>query len=289
MPKHTLVVVACSATVLVAASAADAQWSTLQIRKTFDGGKGEQQPAAVAYVNPPEGDHYLQVDVGVRLYEWLVENDKATLFFSPVAEYHRADAEPMRHQAAVDKASVGVAADTYFTQTPIGTPRVHATLALKRNLLKDQKEGALSFLGSVDWPPRPVEGNAVSARFRFVPFAGFEYFNNVAVTSSGAEVLPAFSDWTWTLRFYFEALLMRRDTLPGDARVSVQADGYFRRALDTARTDRNLPSVSVSATFWILDRRRLGIGYSFEVGQTPLSGFVSQSRSAVSLTFRVGG
>ena len=118
MSRRMLVVV-CFVTALLAASAADAQWSTLQISKTFDGGKGEQQPAAVAYVNPPEGDHYWQVDVGVRLYEWLVENDTATLFFSPVAEYHRADAESTRRQTAVNKASVGFAVDSYFTQTPI--------------------------------------------------------------------------------------------------------------------------------------------------------------------------
>ena len=248
MRRRALVVVVCSATVLVAASAADAQWSTLQIRKTFDGGKGEQQPAAIAYVKPPEGDHYLQVDVGVRLYEWLVENDTATLFFSPVAEYHRADAEQARRQAAIHKASLGFAVDSYFTRTSIGTPRVHATAAFKRNLQQDQNEGVLSFLGSLDWPPVPVTGNAVSARFRVVPFAGVEYFGNLAATLSGAEILPAFSDWTWTFRFYVEALLMPADTLPGHAKVSLEADVYFRRALDTRRLDRDLPSVSVSAT-----------------------------------------
>ena len=289
MPSRAFLVVACSAPVLVAASTADAQWSTLQIRKTFDGGKGEQQPAAVAYVNPPEGDHYWQADVGVRLYEWLVENDKAVVFFSPVVEYHRADAEPTRRQAAVDKASFGFAVDSYFTETPIGTPRLHATAAFKRNLQQDKNEGALSFLGSLDWPPAALECNPVWARLRFVPFAGFEYFESVAVTSSGAEVLPAFSDWTWTLRFYFEALLMPAHTLPGDARVSLEADVYYRRAFDAGRADRNLSSVSVSATYWILTRRRLGIGYSFEVGQAPLSGFLSQRRAAISLTSRFGG
>ncbi len=289
MPRRTLVVVVCSATVLIAASAADAQWSTLQIRKTFDGGKGEQQPAAVAYVNPPEGDHYWQVDVGVRLYEWFVENDTATLFFSPVAEYHRADAEPTSRQAAVDKASLGFAVDSYFTRTPIGTPRVHATAAFKRNLRQDQNERVLSFLGSLDWPPVAATGNAAWARFRFVPFAGVEQFENLAATSSGAEILPAFSDWTWTFRFYVEALLMPAVALPSQARVSLEADVYFRRTLDTGRLDRDLPSVSVSATYWILSGRRLGIGYSFECGQAPLSNFVGQRRSAISLTSRLGG
>ena len=230
--------------------------------------------------------------MGVRLHEWLVENDKATLFFSPVVEYHRADAEPTRRQAAVNKASVGFVVDSYFAQTPIGTPRVHATAALKRNLQKDQKdqkEGVLSFLGSLDWRPRHAKGNAVWARFRFVPFAGFEYFENVAAKSSGAEVLPAFSDRTWTLRFYVETLLMSADTLPGDARVSLEADFYLRYAWDEGRADRNLRSLSVSATYWILTRRRLGVGYSFEFGQAPLSGFVSQRRAAISLTSRVGG
>ena len=108
--------------VVMASVAADAQWSTLQIRKTFDGGKGEQQPATVAYVNPPEGDHYWQVDVGARLHEWVFENDTATVFVGPVVEYHRADAEPTRRQAAVDKASFGGAVDSYFTRTPNVTP-----------------------------------------------------------------------------------------------------------------------------------------------------------------------
>ena len=286
MPSRTRVVVVCSATVLVAASVADAQWSTLQIRKTFDGGKGEQQPASVAYVNPPEGDHYWQVDVGVRLYEWFIENDAATIFLSPVAEYHRADADPT---TAIDKGSLGFAADSYFSRTPIGTPRVHATAAFKRNLQQDQNEGALSFLGSLDLPPRPAKGRAVSARFRFVPFAGVEYFKNLAATSSRAEIQPAFSDWTWTLRFYVEALLMSAHAVPGQATVSLEADIYYRRAFDTGRLDRGLPSASVSATYWILSGRRLGIGYSFEFGQAPLSSFVYQRRAAISLTSRIGG
>ena len=122
-----------------------------------------------------------------------------------------------------------------------------------------------------------------------MPFAGFEYFDNLAVTSPGAELLPAFSHWTSTLRLYGEVLLMPAGTLAGHAPVSLEADVYFRRTLNTGRLDRALPSVSVSATYWIFSRRRLGIGYSFEYGQASLSNFVSQRRAAISLTARLGG
>ena len=83
---------------------------------------------------------------------------------------------------------------------------------------------------------------------------------------------------------------MGANTLPGQARVvSFEGDFYYRHAFDRERMDCGMPSVSVSATYWILGMRRLGIGYSFEVGRAPLSGFVYQRRAAISLTSRVGG
>jgi hypothetical protein len=281
--------------VLIASTANAQWWSDIQVRKTFDGGRGEQEAATVAYVNPAQNEHYWLIDVAARINELVIPSAVAEIFVAPVVEYHSANGEPLRRQTATNKLTSSINAEMYFdpvangSLTPILVLSGSATRDYLNNLWTSQYSSLLRIYSTKRYgPDGPISGTEIA---RYVPFFGLEYFRNLPITAGGSALAPAFSGLTSTFRLFIETFPLNGIAKGDGTRLELIGDIFFRRRVTGLRANGdNFWLVSAGATYYVLrlQNHQVGLSYALEYGQGPKTNFVKERRAAIGLRIRLG-
>jgi hypothetical protein len=290
-----------------AQSARDWAWwvEQFELRKAFDGGRNEQEPATVAHVNPGDGPDFWLVDLAVKHRGLAIAPAPSStgaaplvteFFLAPSFEWHRNTAEPLLQSATVNKISASLIGEIYFRDLFPNRASIGATRAIllspglflkgtaTRNALRDMTEASVSLFGSpyseVDWVPGALSRIAGRPFLRYVPYVGVEYFNNLAISANNVVLADAFSGWFTTARLYVEAF-PTLNPLAGQNRLVLTGELIYRVATDTSILDSALTMTTVSLTFYFDEAQTVGLGYSYESGENPRTNLVLHRRSFV--------
>ena len=280
----------CLSTVPAHAQTWSQVWARTEVKKRFNGGRDEQEAAQVALVAPDGwSSRYFLVDTAVRLNAPPIQRRNIFLFLGPMVEYHHIDAEALRKQKAVHQISPGFTVDTFYTPDFIVRPYVSFKAAATRNLVDDTTERSISVFATTRTLKNFAPGQASTIRgkrvLRYVPSVGYEYYDNLAITSGSAILAEPFTGSFTSVRLFVQAYPFNHRT-NDDIRFAIEADGYVRsRRSGAAVVPKTMTSFSASATWYFLSKQRLGLGFSGDFGRMPSTNFVTQRR--VVLAFRV--
>jgi hypothetical protein len=288
-------------------------WKTfpeyLQVRKAFDGGKSENEAAAVGFIAPGQDSKtYWLVDAAIRTtpFNWQL-NEAGTFetFFFPSAEWHHMSAEPLLEQKQTNKAGGGLNGELWFPRYSALAVR-HAVIgkaSVTRNFIKDTTEKSATLAletcmeGVETHEDRGWEGGFRpcaeltyhgARRFHYYPYVGFERYAKLAISSSDDVVAPAFDGSMFLVRVQGDAFPFNRQVIPGDiAGVVLNFEYAYRRALSDADelASENLNALKLSATYFFVEGQVAGVGLSMDFGASPSVNFVNQRR--IVLAFRV--
>lgn len=272
----------------------------LDVRKSFDGGKNEQEPATIAFVNPSNGPDFWLVDLAVKHKGLDIAPPTRPVgveefFLSPSVEWHKTSAEPVSQVAATNKVSGNLTSEIYFrdlfssrskgTTPPIVlAPWAFLKGTATRNQIRDTNEGSGSFLGSmfseIDWMPGALSRLGERPFARYVPYFGVEYFNNLAIVPNGATVADAYTGWFTTTRLYIE-LFPTLNPLVNHNRLVFTGEYVTRSPIGSATLLDRSSLTSASLTFYFDEAQSVGLSYSYEFGENPKANFVTQRRSLI--------
>jgi len=303
-----LLFVALGAGVVEAAAQENAwPWSTcfkaFEVRKAFDGGKDEAQPAVLSIVNIHDENTdvngaYL-VDAGIRNKRCSIRQmETGELSVGASAEWHLGQANALREEKKRNRLKGSLAA--YYSRTVAeredadGNETFSARLWIvlkgdrSHDYVDDTTAGSVSLMMSPSiitkslrsfWPGESLTVGDVT--LAYYPSTGPEYLRKLKIGT----VAPAFEGVDWLLRI--EGLASFGVSGPGqiDGRFQLAADTAWRwrvSGLDTI-ADGRLTWSSVTATLWMDDGRRVGVGYALDAGRSPVTNFIAQRRSSVGL------
>ena len=284
-------------------------WEVLQIRKSFDGASGEQDAGSLGLVSPGKKSQvYWFLDGGIRTRpcELYIGTKTDTshpplLIWYPSAEWHHMSAEPLQEQEATNKGGGALNAELWFGDPATANPRAYvlAKGAIKRNVLRDTTEKSVSLLLSVaQFAPAEVQRGfrpgspIVYNNFRramYFPYVGFEYFRELAITGGeDAVIAPAFDGGLALARLAFEFYPFHHQVLPGNIKFVVGGEYHYRRLLKDvpALGTRDLHFISLAATYFLDSDQNIGLGLTFDKGQSPTTNFVDQRRVVLGLEIK---
>jgi len=314
MTAQLRAIVMCVGALAIALSAAaqDAgrPWSkcfkAYEVRKAFDAGKDEAQPAVFSVVNIADDSQttgsYL-VDVGVRNKRCSIwQGDTGEFSLGASAEWHLGEANALREEKKRNKAKAG--ANAYFsttiaqgidpsTQNETYSVRVWTVLKGEgaRDFIDDTKSAAVSLIATPSiirkgrssfFPGESLTFGDVTVAY--YPSTGVEYIEKLKIGT----VAPAFHGWDWLLRV--EGLMSFGVSEAGeiDGPVQIVAETGWRgriAGLDSI-ADGSLSFSSVTATVWLDEARKVGIGLSFDTGRTPTTNFIAQRRNTIGMQLK---
>jgi hypothetical protein len=280
-------------------------WKDLQVRKTFNGGRDEQQPASFSYVFRHPDPDFALVDFGIKHkgYDWPVppagaSNLRPEFLLYPSFEWHRGSAEPLRGVAAdFNKVSTSLNAEMYFGDA-LGGGRSRPRLApwmfvkadLSRNLLKSTTEGQISALASVyslrNWWPGADTTLGGRRLLRYVPYVGFEHFDNLAIQANNQTIASSYTGWQLTTRLYLEVFPLMA-AIPGENRLVVTSELDHRVPLSGIESAGTFDAVTISVDVYFDESQRFAVGVSHERGEFPKANFHSQRRTAASFRLKL--
>lgn len=284
-------------------------FTDLQVRKSFNGGREEQQPGTIAYVFREHDPDFALVDVAVKHKgkDWEASGRRPEILLYPAFEWHRGLAEPLRGVAAdFNKLSGSVLAEVYFSDLfaqPLsssgagsGSPPI--TLApwgffkaeYARNYVKDVNEGQFAALASVfsqrNWLPGADTTIGGRRAFKYVPYVGFEYFENLAIEANKQVVAPSYSGLQLTTRLYVEWFPVPQ-AIPGQNRLVVTAEFNNRVPISGTTVDGVFNAAGLSIDWYLDDKQQFAIGLSHERGESPRANFTSQQRTALGFRIKI--
>jgi hypothetical protein len=266
-----------------------------EIKKKFDSGKDEQEPAQIALI-APDGwrSRYVLVDVAGRLKDLVFATTPAEIFIAPVVEYHKQDAEPLVKQKAVNQLAASLVTELYFDPAVPLKPILFVRGSATRNFIDDVWERSasalLSFYSAKPWAPgRPITSASDTRLGRYVPYVGIEYFDALPIKSGSDVIAPQFSGAFVTLRIFWQAYPLNRAIKASQIRFSLEGDAYLRRAISGSSLldDEAIGSASISAIYYVSDRQRFGISLTADMGRSPVTNFVKQQRVMLALRVKV--
>lgn len=280
-----------------AQTAKDWAWwiDQFDLRKSFDGGKSEQEPATVTYVNPNDGEEFWLVDLAIKYKgkDFAPESGPlAELLVAPSFEWHKASAEPLLQLSAANKISANLTTEIYLhdvfggrSACPIWlAPGAFIKGSITKNELMDTTEGSASILAStfsdVNWMPGAISAVRGRPFVRYVPYVGIEYFNNLAITANKVVLAEGFTGWFRTFRLYVE-MFPNLNPFAARNRLVFTGEYIYRSPVDDAIFSNSLSLTSASLTFYFDVGQTVGLSYNYESGENPKTNFVRQRRSLI--------
>lgn len=280
-------------------------FKAFEVRKAFDGGKDEAQPAVFSFVGIADESTtrsaYL-IDVSVRNKRCSIwQGDSGEFSLGASAEWHIGDANALREEKRRNKGKAGLSA--YFSRTLAETTDAAGNETFSARLWTVLKaEGAKDFIDdtnsasiSLVVTPSVIKPGGTSffpgealtlgdVTVAYYPSTGLEYIEKLKI----GEVAPAFKGWDWLLRV--EALISIGVSGQGeiDGPVQIVAEASERRRIDGLDTiaEGRLSFVSVTATFWLNAGRNVGIGMAYDSGRAPATNFIAQQRNSFGLQIK---
>ena len=313
MIRLTRALTICAASIIVASSAAAQDtarpWSgcfkAFEVRKAFDAGKDESQPAVLSVVNIADDStttgSYL-VDVGVRNKRCSIwQGDSGEFSVGASGEWHLGEANALREEKKRNTLKGAVSA--YLSRTIAEgtdadgneTYSVRLWTVLKgeaaKNVIDDTNSLALSLIVTPSVITKgttsffPGESLTIGdVTFAYYPSTGPEYIEKLKIGT----VAPAFHGVDWLLRV--EGLMSigvsGQGEIDGPVQIVAETGSRWRIAgLDTI-AEGSLYFVNLTATVWLDDARRIGVGVSFDTGRTPTTNFIAQRRNSIGLQLK---
>jgi hypothetical protein len=220
------------------------------VRKAFDAGKDESQPAVVSVVNIAKG--------GVSAY-----------LSRTVAEGTDTDGNET-YSVRLWTVLKGEAAKNFIDDTNSVTVSVFVTPSIIRKGTTSLYPGESLTIGDVT--------------LAYYPCTGPEYIEKLKIGT----VAPPFHGLDWLLRI--EGLMSigvsGQGEIDGPVQIVAETGRRWRlQGLDTI-ADGSLYFVSLTATVWLDDARRVGVGMSFDTGRTPTTNFIAQRRNSIGLQLK---
>jgi hypothetical protein len=282
----------------------------VQLRKAFDGGKGETEAAAVGFIAPGKNSQsYWLVDAGVRPTPINVPfNNNGTFetFFFPSVEWHHMDAEPLQKQDATNKVVGGFNAELWLPPVTGFNFReiIIGKATLQRNFIKDNTENSVMIAlescaegvethenGGWEGGFRPCAELTYDGarRLHYYPYVGYEHYAKVAISSSSATLAPAFEGSMLLLRVQGDAYPFNTSAIPSEIRGLVLNFEYSYRRLVDEHPDldfRDLHMLKFGATYFFVKDQAAGIGLTMDVGRSPAVNFIDQRRIALALRLK---
>ena len=262
-------------------------WQQLKIRQTFSGTVEEDEsPARVSYNDSTDTNPYFLVDLGIKSPERdLCPNaprDRQCLYGTTV-EWHRSTDD------GTNKLTIGEDLSITIPTSSV-SPIFDATVNFGRDFHADETTAsAHAFLTAFSettvpaGPGRPIFGN----RLEYFPYAGLEYYQNVAIKDDDDNVLAdAFHGAFAALKLSVHILPLSTTDGPS-RRLELIAQYVHRNKISGSdHVADQLGAFSASAIYWLDTDRSVGVAYTYDTGETPDDNFRNVSRSAVTLTFK---
>lgn len=263
------------------------------IRKTFDGSKNENKPAAFSFQeNHQSRNDFINIDIAAKLSQLeLLKNSSSVLIFYPKVEWHKStDSSDLKN-----KLDGGV----NFEYIPFGlrspglpdglpnpglkiAPWFQGTSSFKRNLVDKVNEAKLALQLSLAsnynfLPGANINDRKGNFRARYYPYLGIEYHRLPDLIAEGQ---------TEEFSSYFVRLFAEVWLLPQTLQINL--DGTYRKVLNNKtllRTD--LPVLAASVYLYPGKQQSFAIGYEYRHGYDADSKFQLVQMSSLKLAWKL--
>jgi len=267
----------------------------ITIRKSFNGtAKDANAPAAFAYENPHMGSTFIRVDIAVRtptIWELDADSNHGARLYSSI-EYHRStkDFEETNKQSGAvtleyeyEFASFGVVSDLKYDLSHDSVLDTTTRTASLHLAVSGDEAG---------WPDHWLRhGPDQLEFFRYFPSAGLERYAKLPIRQKQSEtsvvIAPAID-----VEFAFARVSMELRAFPVllEGRLILVAS-YTQRwrvggAASLIPNDTSL--VESSLDYYLDEKKRIGIGLSYQQGQDPNRNFLDEEFSSLGLKIKVG-
>jgi|GEM_PF-1444378 len=272
-------------------------FSQPSVRKAFDGSKDEKEPASINYVDSDSKGTFYSIDVGLKVKGCEKETDKVSWSISPSVEFHRSSEReknvnkksfalngesfigPLKHYGAdgspmkdLDQPRAKIAAPFFLVKTK-GTRDSEAHTAT----------ASIQALASA-FSLRPgLPGRITPAGFRYYPYIGLEYLDQLPVKQGTVVLAHEFSGSFALVRLYAEWYPLR---LIHYDRLQIIGTYTYRELLGGKGLDDGNPALfTLGVNLFLNNDETIALGWQLEDGRGPDLGF--RDERAVSVTFRV--
>lgn len=284
-------------------SNAIAQWfkrNNISIRKTFNGSRSENKPAAVTWVDDSskEDKQFYLVDLAVKVKEWeFVKKGNSSFLLYPVLEWHRnsqSEKETNRLSGSLraEYRPFGLAGFSPENERlpPLvpeqvlrtASPMILAAVGYSEDFEKKEDEVRGSIFLSVTSNKRGLPGADFRSedgtfRGRYYPYIGIERFEpTINEVKTSVEFLTA--------RIYFEYWLVASLTrqylqflFDYTYRDRIGGEGFFGESAS---------ELSLGLNLYLDGKGNIAIGYEYVEGEDPKNAFLDRDLSTVALKLK---
>lgn len=259
----------------------------ISIRKTFDGSKNENKPAALLFrENHKSANDFVNIDMAVKISELeLFKHTNSPLIIYPKFEWHKStDSTDLKN-----KLDAGVNfefypfplnADNY--KGVVMAPWFQGTSSFKRNLIDKVYETKLSLQVSFIslhkyYPGYKWRDKNKEARLIYYPYFGLEYNLLPDLLIKGTR--EEFS--TYFMRIFVEVWIVPRT-------LQLNIDGTYRQIINNKSAIRTkLPIFNPSLYFYPGKQESIGIGFEYKNGYDTDSKFQLIQVSSLALNIKM--
>jgi hypothetical protein len=267
----------------------------ITIRKTFNGtAKDANSPAAFSYENPDTGDTFVRVDLAVKTPAiWELDSDSDHgVRLVPALEYHRStkDFEETNKQSGALTLEYEYEFDSFGLVSDLKYELNHDSV------LDTTTRAASLYLAlsgdEVGWPDHWLRrGPDQLEFFRYFPSIGLERYAKLPIKQKQGDTSVVIAP-DIDAEFAFARVSMELRAFPVwlDGRLILVASYTQRWRVGGA--DAFVPSntglVESSLDYYLDEKKRIGIGLSYQRGEDPNRNFLDEEFSALGLKIKVG-
>ena len=275
----------------------------IEIRKTFKGSaKDEASPASFNMSGASGSDNYYNIDLAVKVSEYVFEFDRESLWKGrvyPSIEFHRntnEQSEADNTQGAVSfEFERGLGSCSKSKNPFCKAMFIDTSFKVKRDSHNDKTTQsatvftAFSGGNESNWPGRTIVFGDSAFKLIYMPSFGVEYHRNLPieekVDGEDVEIAGAIDE-------YFAAARLNVGVYPFakslDEKLKLVFDYTYRSTIGSnVLIDDSNVFTEVSLDYYLDEKNRIALGFSYSNGQSPSRNFLDEEKWGMGLKLKL--